>query len=246
MHNPFSAREAAAHSLSAPLDALTPEGLSTATFGVGSFWTPDARFGIVEGVWRTRVGYAGGDRPNPTYHDLGDQTECFQVDFDPSVISYRELVDLAFASHNPVWPAHKAQFASLVLAHDDGQLAVARERGARASSMLGRPLATRIEPLKRFWPAEDYHQKYYLRQDRILTGELSGMFGDDQAAFRDSTAAAKVNGYAAGDGTKAQLGVEIDFLGLSEKGRAHLVSMVRDGVFGGSCTVGSRPTPEVL
>ena len=244
MHNPFSAREAAAHSLSAPLDALAPDSMSTATFGVGCFWAPDARFGVVEGVWRTRVGYAGGDRANPTYHDLGDQTECFQVDFDPSVVSYRELVDLAFASHNPVWPAHKVQYASLVLAHDDEQLAVARERGVRASSMLGRPLATRIEPLKRFWLAEDYHQKYSLRQDHILTSELSAMFGDDQVAFRESTVAAKVNGYVAGDGTKAQLGVEIDFLGLSEKGRAHLVSMVKDGVSSGSCAIGSRSTPE--
>jgi peptide-methionine (S)-S-oxide reductase len=160
------------------------------------------------------------------------------VDFDPAVISYAKLVDLALESHDPRWRAHKEQYASLVLAHDDEQLSVAGERGARAAARLGAPLATRIEPLKRFWLAEDYHQKYHLRQDRLLSGEFRAMFGTDEAALRESTAAARVNGYVAGDGTKAQLATEIDFLGLSDRGRARLVERVTDPGGGVGCSLG--------
>jgi peptide-methionine (S)-S-oxide reductase len=158
------------------------------------------------------------------------------VDFDPEVISYSDLVDLVLASHDPVRRAHRTQYASLVLAHDEEQLRVARERGARAASVFGRPLATRIEPLGRFWVAEDYHQKYYLRNDRELSGEFQGMFGADEIAFRESTAAARVNGYVAGDGTRAQLANEISFLGLSDTGRERLIAKVGDSAGGVGCS----------
>ena len=71
----------------APDDAAPPSSATdTATFGLGCFWGPDARFGAMEGVVRTRVGYAGGTTPEPTYHDLGDHTEAVQVEYDPTVI----------------------------------------------------------------------------------------------------------------------------------------------------------------
>jgi peptide-methionine (S)-S-oxide reductase len=239
VQNLFPTRETTPHALAAPLDALAPKTLATATFGVGCFWTPDARFGLVEGVWRTRVGYAGGEQTDPIYRDIRDHTECFQVDFDPSVISYRELVDRAFAAHNPAWVAPKTQYASLVLTHGAEQLEIARERAARASSILGRPLATRIEPLKQFWIAEDYHQKYYLRSDRLLAGEFSTMFCGEEGELRESTSAARVNGYLAGNGTRSQLAREIEFFGLTEGGRSRLVSRVADEPsLGGECAIG--------
>ena len=186
------------------------------------------------------MGYAGGTAPDPTYASIGDHTECFQVDFDPDVVSYAKLVDLAFAAHDPSRPAHKAQYASLVLAHDDEQLVTARERAARVSGAnSGRVLTTRIETLRQFWPAEEYHQKYHLKQDRVLASEFVSMFGDDLAALRESTAAARINAYIAGYGTQGQLAREIDFLGLSEKGRAHLVSKVMDDAPSGSCAIGA-------
>lgn len=160
------------------------------------------------------------------------------MDFDPSVIGYSELVNLALASHNPRWKAHKAQYASVVLAHDEEQLSVALERTAHASVLLGGPLATRVEPLKRFYPAEDYHQKYYLRNDRVLSAEYRAMFGSDETALRESTSAARANGYIAGDGTREQLGREIDFLGLSDRTRDHLVSRVGDHTSTGGCGIG--------
>jgi peptide-methionine (S)-S-oxide reductase len=149
-------------------------------------------------------------------------------------VSYATLVDLAFAAHNPARAAHKAQYASLVLAHDDSQLAVAGERARRVSAAMGgRVLTTRIERLDRAWIAEDYHQKYYLRQDKLLAGEFTAMFGGDEAALRESTSAARVNGYVAGDGTRAQLAREIDFLGLTEAGRQRLVAKTGVGPSGG-------------
>ena len=159
------------------------------------------------------------------------------MDFDPSVISYAQLVDLALASHDPRWKAHKAQYASLVLAHDEQQLAVAQERTAHVSAALGVPLATRVEPLKQFWLAEDYHQKYYLRNDRSLSADFKAMFDGDEVAFRDSTAAARVNGYVAGSGDRAQLAREIAFLGLSEPGRNRLITRVGDSASEVGCSV---------
>lgn len=188
-------------------------------------------------MWRTRVGYAGGDKRNPTYHDLGDQTESFQVDFDPEVVSYEELVELVFTSHDPTRASFSTQYASLVLAHDEAQLATARAVAERFSATLGRSIMTRIEPLKRFWLAEDYHQKWYLRNNRDLMADFRAMFGADEDVFRESTAAARVNGYVAGDGTPQQLADEIDSLGLSEGGRTHLVDTAarRRGI---SCSLG--------
>jgi peptide-methionine (S)-S-oxide reductase len=161
------------------------------------------------------------------------------VDFDPSVISYADLVDMALAAHDPTWRAHKAQYASRVLAHDDEQLAVAQERAARVAAAAGvLALATRIEPLKRFWLAEDYHQKYHLRQNRALAAEFRAMFGGDETALRESTAAARVNGYVAGDGTTAQLEREIDLLGLSPDGRSKLIAKVGRAGDGIGCSSG--------
>jgi len=167
-------------------------------------------------VWRTRVGYAGGTRENPTYHSLGDHTEVFQVDFDPGVLPYEDLLQLVWQSHDPTRAAFKVQYASLVLAHDDAQLHMARESAARLAEAVGRPVVTRIEPLTRFWAAEDYHQKYHLRNDRAVMAEFRAMFGTDEVAFRESTAAMKANAYAAGVGSCASLETEGADLGLGE------------------------------
>jgi peptide-methionine (S)-S-oxide reductase len=140
------------------------------------------------------VGYAGGTTSAPTYHSIGDHTEVFQVDFDPETVSYEELLQFVWTSHDPTRPAFKTQYASLILAHDDEQFAAAQESASRLSDAIGRPLATRIERLDRFWVAEDYHQKYYLRQDRIRMAEFRAMFGGDDTALRESTEAGRVNG----------------------------------------------------
>jgi methionine-S-sulfoxide reductase len=75
--------------------------METASFALGCFWGPEARFGVINGVVHTRVGYAGGTTPHPRYRDLGDHSETVQVDFDPAVITYAELLDVFWKSHNP-------------------------------------------------------------------------------------------------------------------------------------------------
>jgi len=172
-------------------------------------------------VWRTRVGYAGGTSPAPTYRSIGDHTECFQVDFDPLTIRYEELVELFWSVHNPTAAAYSKQYASLILAHDERQLTVAKSLRDRLEAVVRRPVLTRIEMLERFYPAEDYHQKYRLRNTPELMNEFRTMYPDD-AAFVASTAAARVNGYLDGSGTCGQLGREVDRLGLSAAAAARL------------------------
>ena len=174
---------------------------------------------------------------DPTYRRIGDHTECFQVEFDPVVVSYGELLELALTSHDPTRAAHREQYASLALAHDDAQLESARTVAERFESRLGRRLITRIEPLKRFYAAEDYHQKYHLRSDRVLMADFRAMLGQDEGALRESPAAARANGFIAGDGARSQLEPVIDLLGLSEGGRARMMSRVLDGVCPRGCAI---------
>ena len=124
-----------------------------------------------------------------------------------------------------------------MLAHDDEQLAVARERAERVSASARRAARDAHRAAQAFWLAEDYHQKYYLRNDRLLMADFRAMFDGDEAAFRESTAAARVNGYVAGDGDRAQLAREIAFLGLSDNSRTLLISHTRGGVAAGGCSL---------
>jgi peptide-methionine (S)-S-oxide reductase len=158
------------------------------------------------------------------------------VDFDPSVVSYEQLLELALASHDPFRVPYSRQYASLVLTHSEAQMDIAYEVAKRHELSRVRKLATRIEPLKRFYLAEDYHQKYHLRLDRVLSADFRAMFATD-AAFRDSTAAARVNGYVAGDGTSEQLEREIDLLGLTDAARVHLADKVAGRSRGGACSL---------
>lgn len=149
---------------------------------------------------RTRVGYAGGTSSNPTYQDLGDHTEAIQIDFDPTVISYDELLALFWQGHNPRRKSWSRQYATFVLTHDEEQAQQARASRDR----IGDDVETDIRPAGEFWRAEDYHQKYRLRHQRELQNALLAHFGSDRALV-DSTEAARINGLLAGYGTKAGL-----------------------------------------
>jgi len=177
-------------------NAPSRESTETATFALGCFWGPDARFGALDGVVRTRVGYAGGTKADPTYHDLGDHTEAFQVDYDPEQRSFESLLDLAFRGHDHTRQPSKVQYQHIVFA------STAEQADVIASSLDSRGLtregiATRVEQLHRFHLAEAYHQKHSLRgrQSLLNTFEQAGY---DDADSRESPAAAKLNGYAAG------------------------------------------------
>jgi peptide-methionine (S)-S-oxide reductase len=174
-------------------------------------------------VIRTRVGYAGGVKKNPTYHDLGDHTESFQIDYDPEKITYEQLLDIFWNSHSPCQKSWSVQYRSAVFYADDEQKKAAL--GSKAKRARLGEVLTAIEPLKEFTPAEDYHQKYMLRNDPELMKEFAAMYPDAKD-FRESTAAARVNSYLSGSGTMKDFDGESASLGLSEKAlqklRSHL------------------------
>ncbi len=164
---------------------------------------------------RTRVGYAGGVKPEPTYRSLGDHTETFEVDFDPSVLDYRDLLDVFWGSHDPSARPFSTQYKAIVLAADERQERLAEESAATLAER-GVTVRTEIARLDRFWLAEGYHQKYYLQGERVLAREFRDMF-DSVWAFTDSTAAAKVNGLVGGYGSPGELERLSGMLGLSEE-----------------------------
>lgn len=175
---------------------------------------------------RTRVGYAGGTTKNPTYQDIGDHTESFQVDFDPAVISYEKILDIFWKSHDPASGSHAVQYRSAAFTMNEAQ----RKAALASKEQLeksGVKVKTAIEPLPAFTWAEDYHQKYTLRNNKAFLKQLQKFYPDEKA-LANSTAAARLNAYLAGDGKASLFEKEIGQLGLDE---AHQ-KMLREKVKG--------------
>ncbi len=177
-------------------DNNVPGETETATFGLGCFWGPDAYFGALDGVVRTRVGYAGGMKDNPSYELIGDHTEVVEIEFDPERLPFTELVDTAFQQHNPYQQSPKRQYHNIIFTASAKQEA-ALTSYLDANGYNRTKLATRIEPLERFYVAENYHQKFHLRGKRWIT-EPFAQAGYDEQDIRESPAAAKLNGHIAG------------------------------------------------
>lgn len=142
-----------------------------ATFGAGCFWGVEMRFREMDGVVDATVGYMGGHVEQPTYKqvctDSTGHAEVCQVVFDPRRIDYEALVRAFFELHDPTQvnrqgPDRGTQYRSVVFAHDDAQREVAERVRAEleAGGRYRAPIATTIEPVATFWPAEDYHQQY--------------------------------------------------------------------------------------
>ena len=177
------------------------------------------------GVVRTRVGYAGGKKPHPTYHDLGDHTETIQIDYDPDRISYGQLLDVFWSSHDPTSRSWSAQYKAVIFYHDQTQQRLAVETRDRLSDQLGRKIHTEIIPYARFYVAEDYHQKYRLRGNRDFLREIQAIYPDD-TDMMNSTAAARLNGYLAGYGSRDEVREQAPNLGLSPESQARLLKMI--------------------
>ena len=112
---------------------------------------------------RTRVGYAGGAKANPTYYALGDHAETIQIDYDPTRISYEELLNVFWESHNPTSPSWSRQYMSAIFYHNEEQQRLAQDTKARQEAKLGTKIYTEIVPYTQFYLAEDYHQKYHAK-----------------------------------------------------------------------------------
>jgi peptide-methionine (S)-S-oxide reductase len=173
-------------------------------------------------VIRTRVGYAGGKKENPTYHQLGDHTETLEVDYDPARISYEKLLEIFWEEHNPTSSSWSTQYKAAVFYHGDEQKRLALATRDRLAAMLGKTIRTEVIPFSRFYPAEAYHQKYYLRGNKPFLKELQRYHPQDEGLM-NSTAAARVNGYLGRNGTADSLKAEIEGYGLSESSRQALL-----------------------
>jgi len=176
-------------------------------------------------VVRTRVGYAGGTTPDPIYSNLGDHSETIQIDYDPTQISYEELLDVFWAGHSPTARPWSRQYASLIFYHNDEQKRLAIESRDREAAKGKDLIFTELLPFTEFHLAEAYHQKYRLQQVPELVSELQTLYPDD-GGWINSTAAARVNGYVGGYGTSAMLLAELDSLGLSPAGSERLLEIV--------------------
>lgn len=137
--------------------------LETATLGGGCFWCLEAVYSQMEGVESAVSGYMGGRAANPTYRDVcGGQTghaEVVQVVFDPAVVSFRDILEVFFAIHDPTTlnrqgNDHGTQYRSAIFHHSESQRSTAQ-------AMLSAPMVTELTPAATFYPAEDYHQSYF-------------------------------------------------------------------------------------
>ncbi len=172
------------------------------------------------------MGYAGGKAENPDYGHIGDHTETVQVDYDPSRITYEELLVVFWESHNPRERAWSSQYMNAVFYHNEKQRRAALASKAKVEEKTGRTVHTQILPVRSFTLAEAYHQKYMLRQNTDLSWHFKRIY-PDLNDFINSTAVTRLNGYVGGYGNLSQLERESAVLGISEVIQKHLVKRVR-------------------
>ena len=159
---------------------ITPPSLSAptlrfATFGGGCFWCVEAVFERLPGVKSVTSGYAGGGSLNPDYHSVcGGMTghaEVVQIEFDPAVISFERLLEFFWQAHDPTTLNRQGadagtQYRSIILYHDEAQRIAAERSRSDAQTHFIPPIVTEIVALKKFWPAETYHQDYFQNNPR--------------------------------------------------------------------------------
>ena len=148
--------------------------LHTATLAGGCFWCLEAVFDDVKGVHGVESGYAGGAMANPSYREVCNgntgHAEVVQIHFDPSVVSYHDLLNVFFAIHDPTTMNRQGadvgtQYRSAIFYHDDEQKMVAEEliKSLNAQKIWDKPIVTEVAKLDKFYMAEDYHQEYFAR-----------------------------------------------------------------------------------
>lgn len=146
--------------------------MSKATFGAGCFWCVEAVFQDLKGVSKVVSGYTGGKNANPTYKEvcsgLTGHAEVAQITYDPAVISFAELLEVFWGTHDPTTLNQQGadrgtQYRSAIFTHDDEQRRLSEEYKKKLNDehAFDRPIVTEIVPLTTFYPAEDYHQNYF-------------------------------------------------------------------------------------
>jgi len=167
-----------------------------ATFGAGCFWCVEAIFERIEGVIDVRAGYTGGEMENPSYEDVCNgetgHVEVIQLDFNPQIIGFKQLLDIFWKSHDPTTLNRQAadigtQYRSAVFYNSKKQQDIAEQsmKAVDNAKMYENPIVTEITPLVRFYPAEEYHQDYYRRNTNapycqaVIHPKLKKLFNSD-------------------------------------------------------------------
>ena len=146
-----------------------------ATFAAGCFWNVEVAFRNVEGITDVIVGYTGGNVNNPTYRQVctgrTGHAEAVRVTFDPRKVSYNDLLKVFFEIHDPTQVNRQGsdvgeQYRSAIFCHDKKQEDAAKDYVVRLekSKKYKKPIATEVEIARKFWPAEEYHQKYLIKR----------------------------------------------------------------------------------
>lgn len=155
--------------------------MATAIFGAGCFWGVEAFFERFEGITTTRVGYTGGNIENPTYEQVKTgktgHAEAIRLEYDPSVITYAELVNIFFEAHDPTSRNKQGvdvghQYRSAIFYADASQKYIAEEKVKEwdAKGIFKRPIVSEIVELSTFYDAEEYHQKYIHKNGSVACG----------------------------------------------------------------------------
>ncbi len=147
------------------------------------------------------------------------------VEFDPQKVSYQQLLEIFWASHNPTHEIFSRQYRNAVFYLSEEQRIQAEQSRAAIRKIKNRPVYTAIEKAGDFYSAEDYHQKYYLRRLDRLIGEFKQIYPDNNQ-FVASTAAARINGYLGCNGKPGDLKKEVALFGLSPAAQTYLVNYV--------------------
>ncbi len=152
----------------------TQKKLETATLASGCFWCAEAVFKIVKGVEQIEPGYTGGSKPNPTYEEVSagktGHVEAVQVKFDPTVISYKEILEIFFGTHDPTTlnrqgPDAGTQYNSVIFYHDEAQktAAISLIEELTKEGIWEKPIVTKVVPATTFYVAEEYYKDYYAK-----------------------------------------------------------------------------------
>ena len=150
------------------------KNLEMATLANGCFWCTEAVFQELDGVESVKSGYSGGFVENPTYEEVCDRTtghaQCLRIEYDSAIISFDELLEIFWSTHDPTTLNRQGndvgpQYRSVIFYHNEDQRikAVMHKNKLNDSNVFNSPIVTAIEPLINFYPAEDYHANYYLK-----------------------------------------------------------------------------------
>jgi len=141
-----------------------------AAFAAGCFWHVQSEFDKFHGIIKTEVGYSGGEKGNPTYEEVSSgntgHAETIEIEFNPENVSYEEVLDQFWKIHDPTTPNRQGpdigtQYRSIIFYYDEEQKRKAEKSLEEKQKGLDKKIVTEIRPMKKFWKAEGYHQKYY-------------------------------------------------------------------------------------